>query len=70
MPSVLSVPRESTAGYKARKLRISRLMTRRELAERAGVSVAEIDLFERSLPLPLDIRRRLLKELWAKKGRK
>jgi len=46
------------------------LLTQPELADMVGVSVEEVDLFERNLPVALDARRRILKELWAKKTRK
>lgn len=70
MPAALTLPREATRGFKARKLRISLLLTQQELADMAGVSVTEVDLFERNLPLALDAKRRIFKELWAKKTRK
>jgi transcriptional regulator with XRE-family HTH domain len=40
-------------------------LTQQELANMAGVSLEEIDLFEHNLPVRLDARRKLLKELWA-----
>jgi DNA-binding XRE family transcriptional regulator len=58
---------KAPAGLKARQMRISRLMTRRELADMAGVYPEEVNLFEQNLPVPLDARRRILKTLWAKK---
>jgi len=45
-------------------------MSQEELADITGVSPEQVDLFERSQPVPLDIRRRLLKELWARKNGK
>jgi DNA-binding XRE family transcriptional regulator len=61
---------EASPGMKARRLRISKLLTQRELANIAGVSREEVDLFEHDLPVTLDARRRILKELWAKKAGK
>lgn len=66
MASVLSVSQESS-GLKARRLRISRLLTRRELARRAGVSVSEVNSLELNLPVQLDAKRKLLRELWARR---
>jgi hypothetical protein len=57
----------ASMGFKARKLRVTKLLTQRELAENAGVSLEEVDLFEHDLPVPLDARRRILKELWSRK---
>jgi DNA-binding XRE family transcriptional regulator len=69
MTAVLTFTRESLLGFKARRLRIAEGITQRELADMAGVSVEAVDLFEHNLPLPLDDKRRILKELWAKKSR-
>ena len=66
---MVTLTRESSAGYVARRARLARRMTQQELAGLAGVSRESVDLFERGLPVPLDIRRRLLKELWANKAR-
>lgn len=59
-----------SAGQKARRLRIANLLTQQELAEVAGVPLEHVDLLERNLPVPLDSRRRIHKELWAIKDRK
>jgi transcriptional regulator with XRE-family HTH domain len=60
----------ATIGQQARRLRIASLLSQQRLAYLAGVPRAHVDLFERSLPVPLDSRRRILKELWAKKTEK
>ena len=71
MPSaVLTYTRESLLGTQARKLRISLHLTQRELAGLVGVSVEAVDLFEHNLPLPLDNKRKILRELWAEKTKK
>jgi transcriptional regulator with XRE-family HTH domain len=67
MAKVITVTRESP-GALARRVRISLHLTQQELADITGVSRDEVDLFERSLPVPLDVKRRLLKELWARKA--
>lgn len=53
-----------------RRLRIYSRLSRQKLADLAGVPRAHVDLFERDLPLPLDSKRRILRELWARKIRK
>ena len=70
MTATLTYEKESSIGLKVRRLRISRLLTQPELAEAAGVSQEEVDLFEHSLPLRLDSKRKILKELWARKTKK
>lgn len=69
MTAVLTFTRESLLGFKARKLRIAQHISQQELADMAGVSLEAVDLFEHNLPLPLDNKRRILRELWAKKAR-
>ena len=69
MTAVLTYTRESMLGFKARKLRISQHISKKELAKMAGVSKEEVDIFEHNLPLPLDHKRRILRELWAIKAR-
>jgi DNA-binding XRE family transcriptional regulator len=60
----------SSTGLKVKRLRICCLMTRQELAELAGVPREHVDLLEQNLPVPLDSKRRILKEIWALKTRK
>ena len=60
--------REPSMGTKVKKLRLSRLMTQQELADEAGVTRTEVNRFERGLPLPLNSKRKILKELWAVKA--
>jgi len=70
MTAVVTFTQKSSVGFKARRLRLSHLLTQRELADMAGVSPEEVNLFERNLPIPLDAKRRILKELWARKAKK
>ncbi len=70
MAKAPTLARESSIGFKAKRLRISQRLTQRELANLAGVSLEEVDLFEHNLPIPLDSKRKILKELWAKKAGK
>lgn len=57
-------------GARAKKLRLAGLLTRSALALMAGVTVEEVSLFERGLPVRLDARRLIMKALWAKKTEK
>ncbi len=68
MTSVLTFARESSIGFKVKRLRISKLLTQQELANMAGISVEKVDLFEHNLPLPLDTRRKILRELLAQRA--
>ncbi len=70
MTEVLSVSQESSLGFEIRKLRVSRRLTQKELANMARVSQKDISLLERNLPVQLDATRRLFKELWASKASK
>ena len=63
----LTLSQEASLGIKVRRLRISRLLTQQELARIAGVSLEEVNSFEHNLPVRLDAKRRILKELWARK---
>jgi transcriptional regulator with XRE-family HTH domain len=57
-----------TLGIRTRKLRLALRITQQELSIRSGVSRETIGLFEHNLPVILDARRRILKELWAIKA--
>jgi transcriptional regulator with XRE-family HTH domain len=70
MPSEHMILGKASNGNKARKQRIASLLTRRELADLAGIPVEHVSLFEQDLPVPLDSRRRILRQLWSKKNGK
>ena len=65
MSRVTNYERESTIGSWARRMRLTLKLTEQELADTCGVSREEVDLFEQNLPVRLDAKRRLLKELWS-----
>ncbi|MFA5309296.1 MAG: hypothetical protein WC370_07425 [Dehalococcoidales bacterium] len=69
MTATTSLTRASLPGYQARKLRMAQHLTRQQLADMAGVPREAIDLFEHNLPLPLDNKRRIMRELWAAKNK-
>ena len=62
--------REPSIRTQVKRLRLSRVLTQQELADEAGVSKTEVNRFEQGLPLPLDSKRKILKELWAVKAKK
>ena len=70
MTTVQTSRRKSSMSSEVKRLRLSSLLTQQELAEVAGVSQEEVNLFEQGLPVPLDSKRKILKELWAKKAKK
>lgn len=70
MTATLAPKRKSTHGSMARRLRVYCHLSLRELADLANVPRQHVDLFEHDLPLPLDSRRRILRELWAIKVKK
>jgi transcriptional regulator with XRE-family HTH domain len=67
MNPVLSIDQETSLGLKAKRLRLALMLTQHDLAAMAGVPLEEVDLFEQGLPVQLDTRRKLLRELWARK---
>jgi transcriptional regulator with XRE-family HTH domain len=70
MAGVQISTREPSIATRARKLRLSCLLTQQELAVAAGVSKDEVNRLEHGLPLILDSKRKILKELWSKKAEK
>ena len=68
MTTVLTYTRESSIGAQARSLRISLHLTEQELADSVGVSKEDVDLLEHNLPMPLGIKTKLLKKLYAAKS--
>ena len=66
--TVITFDQETSLGYKARSLRISQLLTQQELANIVDVTSEEVDLFEHNLPVRLDAKRKLLRELWARRA--
>ena len=70
MGKVTPVIKGPSLGFMARRVRTAQRLTQKQLAEMAGVSRQEVHLFEGNLPVALDVRRRLLKELWARKSGK
>ena len=70
MASVQISTREPSIATQAKKLRLSCLLTQQELAVAAGVSREEVNRLEQGFPLILDSKRKILKELWARKVEK
>jgi hypothetical protein len=70
MTTVLTRPHETKIGSEARRLRLSLRLSRAEVAALAGVFEQTVNLFEHDLPVALDYRRRILKQLWALKNKK
>lgn len=58
---------ESSVGAWARSVREALKLTQQELADITGVSKEDVDSFEHNLPIKLDSRRKLVKELWVVK---
>jgi transcriptional regulator with XRE-family HTH domain len=68
MPAVLTLGKENSLGYQALKIRIFLGLQREELANLASVSIKEVSLFEHNLPVRLDAKRKLIRELLARKA--
>ena len=58
----------NTLGESARKVRLALGISQQELANMTGISRECVYLFEHNLPVYLDARRKILKELWAIKA--
>lgn len=69
MTGVQISTRDTSVATQARRLRLCRLLTQEELAVAAGVSREEVNKLEQGLPLILNSKRKILKELWTKKPR-
>jgi DNA-binding XRE family transcriptional regulator len=54
-------------GSLARAVRENLVITSQELGDLAGVSSEAVEAFENNQPVPLDARRKILKELWTLK---
>lgn len=57
-------------GSWAKNLRIYLELSQKEVAKLAKVSLKSVDLFENNEPLPLDDKRKILRELYAEKVNK
>ena len=67
MTTVVTFTQEPSTGFKATSARLSLKLTQKELADIAGISKDEVDFFEHNLPIALNIKRKLLKTLWARR---
>lgn len=70
MKTSATLTKNTTIGANARRLRIARLLSQKNLADLAGVPREQIDSLEHNYPIPLDSRRRIFRELWAIKTKK
>jgi hypothetical protein len=67
MSTVLSIDQKSSLGLEAKRLRLALLLTQHEIAMTAGVALEEVDLLEHNLPVPVDVKLKILRELWGRK---
>jgi DNA-binding XRE family transcriptional regulator len=70
MRAAPTLSERSTFGSEARRLRIACFLTQQKLADMAGIPREQIDLLEHNYPVPLDSKRRILRELYAIKTKK
>jgi len=64
-----SIAQKPWIGLEAKRLRHALSLTQHELATIAGVTLEEVDLFERGLPVQLDVKLKILREVWFRKAR-
>ncbi len=67
MSPVLSIDQKPSLGLEAKRIRLALLLTQHELATIAGVPLEEVDLFEHNLLAQVDVKLKILRELWARK---
>lgn len=63
---LLSIDQKPSLGLEAKRIRLTLPLTQHELATIAGVSLKEVDLFEHDLPVQVDVKLKILRELWAR----
>lgn len=68
MAKVITYTQESSIGPWARRMRMTLQMTQQELADMCGVSEEDVDSFEHNLPVRMDAKHKLLKQLWAERN--
>jgi DNA-binding XRE family transcriptional regulator len=66
-PALIEKP---TVLSEARRLRIACLLSQQNLADLAGVSREQVNSLEHNYPVPLDVKRRVFRALWAIKTKK
>ena len=68
MNVALSIAQKPWIGLEAKRLRQTLSLTQHELAAIAGVTLEEVDLFERGLPMRLDVKLKILREVWLRRA--
>jgi DNA-binding XRE family transcriptional regulator len=66
-PALIEKP---TLLSEARRLRKACLLSQQNLADLAGVSREQVNCLEHNYPVPLDVKRRVFRVLWALKTKK
>jgi len=69
MSVALSIAQKPWIGLEAKRLRQALFLTQHELATIAGVTLEEVDLFEHGLPVRLDVKLKILREVWLRKAK-
>ena len=67
MNPLLSIDQKPSLGLEAKRIRLTLPLTQHELAKIAGISLEEVGLFEHNLPVQVDVKLKILRELWARK---
>jgi transcriptional regulator with XRE-family HTH domain len=66
MSPLLSIDQKPSLGLEVQRIRLTLPLTQHELAMIAGVSLEEVDLFEHNLPVQVDVKLKILRELWTR----
>jgi len=65
----LSIAQKPWIGLEAKRLRQAAFLTRYELATIAGVTLEEVFSFEQGLPVRLDAKLKILREVWLRNAK-
>ncbi len=68
MSLALPAAPKSSPGFRIRKLRMSQQLSRRQLSNITGVSPEEVNLLEHNLPVRLEVKLNVFRELWKRKA--
>ena len=69
MSVALSVAQKPWIGFEAKRLRQALFLTQHELANIAGVTLEEVFSFEQGLPVRLDAKLKILREVWLRNAK-
>ena len=64
----LTSEKSTSLALRVKSLRISMGLSRQQLARKLGITPEEVELFEDGLPVPLNSKLKLIRQLWARRA--